>query len=305
MDRLFANALYVQDGYPCRLTERQREWYCAQSREFSDRANCTAGISLRFITDAPVLRFSYEVISYCRSRNVCDLFEDGVHTSSVRLADMQSRGEAVFVRETQGQAEIEIMLPNTCGLRITEIDFGSWQALPQQEKKLLILGDSILQGINTYHPSCALGNLLAYRMNAEVVNQSVGGARFVPELLEKLDFDPDSILVALGANDAFSGDDAYEQTIPAYFKRLRELYPDKPIAAVTPVFCMKLKTDAAIADRFDAVHALIKTEAEKNGVRVIDGNPLVPHTAKFFNEDGTHPNDLGFMQYALHLTALL
>ena len=149
MNRLFSNVLDVQDGYPCRLTGRQRTWYCAQSREFADRANCTAGVSLRFITDAPVLRFFYEVISYCRSRNVCDLFEDGVHTSSVRLADMQSRGEAVFVREKQGQAEIEIMLPNTCGLRITTVDFGSWQPAAKREKKLLLLGDSILQGINT------------------------------------------------------------------------------------------------------------------------------------------------------------
>jgi len=305
LDRLFANVLDVHNGYPRRLTERQRAWYCAQSREFADRANCTAGVSLRFVTDAPVLRFAYEVISFCRSRNVCDLFENGVHTSSVRLADMHSRGEAVFVRETRGQAEIEIMLPNTCGIRLTEVDFGCWQPAPQKEKKLLILGDSILQGINTYHPSCALGNLLAHGLDVEIVNQSVGGARFVPELLEMLDFDPDRILVALGANDAFSGDDAYAQTIPAYFARLRELYPDKAITAVTPVFSMRLRTDAALAGRFDAVRAIIKTEAEKNNVRVIDGNPLVPHTAKFFNEDGVHPNDLGFMRYALRLMAMM
>ena len=305
MEQLFANVLQVQDGYPCRLTEGQRAWYCAQSREFSDRANCTAGVSLRFVTDAPVLRFSYEVISYCRSRNVCDLFENGVHTASVRLADMQSRGQAVFVRETAGSTEIEIMLPNTCGLRIKEVEFGDWQPAPGKEKKLLLLGDSILQGINTYHPSCALGNLLARRMNAEAVNQSVGGARFVPQLLEKLTFEPDSILVALGANDAFAGDGAYEETIPAYFARLRELYPDTPVTAITPVFCMAMKTDAALTARFETVRVLIRREGERQGVRVIDGDPLVPHTAKFFNEDGTHPNDLGFMQYALNLTALL
>ena len=305
MDRLFVNVLDVLDGYPRRMTERQRAWYCSQSREFSDRANCTAGVSLRFITDAPVLRFSYEAISYCRSRNVCDLFENGVHTSSARLADMHSRGEAVLARETQGQAEIEIMLPNTCGLRIKEVDFGSWQPASRKEKKLLILGDSIMQGINTYHPSCALSNLLAHGLDVEIINQSVGGARFEPGLLEPIDFDPDNILVALGANDAFSGDDMYEQTIPAYFARLRELYPDKAITAITPVFSMRIRTDAALAGRFDAVRAFIKTEAEKNDVRVIDGNPLVPHTAKFFNEDGVHPNDLGFLQYALRLMAQL
>ena len=303
MDRLFANVLDVQSGYPRRLTRRQQEWYCAQSREFADRANCTAGASLRFITDAPVLRFSYEVVSFCRSRNVCDLFENGVHTSSLRLADMQSRSEAVFARETEGKAEIEIMLPNTCGIRVTDIDFGPWQPAPRKVKKLLILGDSILQGINTYHPSCALGNLLARYLDAEVVNQSVGGARFEPGLIEPLDFEPDSILVALGANDAFSGDAAHEQTIPAYFARLRSLYPDKPVTAVTPVYSMRLKTDAALAARFDAVRALIKAEGTKNGVRVIDGDPLVPHTPKFFNEDGVHPNDQGFMQYALGLIA--
>ena len=305
MDRLFANMLDVQDGYPRRLTERQRAWYCAQSREFADRANCTPGVSLRFITDAPELRFSYEVISFCRSRNVCDMFENGVHTSSARLADMHSKGEAVFIRETQGRAEIEIMLPNTCGLRITDFDFGSWQPATKKAKKMLILGDSILQGINTYHPSCALGNLLARGLDAEIVNQSVGGARFVPELIDKLAFDPDIIIVALGANDAFSGDDAYTQTIPEYFARLRALYPEKPITAVTPVFSMRLKTDISLAGRFDTVRALIKTEASKNNVRVIDGDPLVPHTTKFFNEDGVHPNDLGFLQYALQLMAQL
>lgn len=252
-----------------------------------------------------MLRFSYEAISYCRSRNVCDMFENGVHTSSVRLADMHSKGEAVFIRETQGHADIEIMLPNTCGLRITDFDFGFWQPATKKAKKLLILGDSILQGINTYHPSCALGNLLAHSLDTEIVNQSVGGARFVPGLLEPLTFDPDSILIALGANDAFSGDDAYTQTIPEYFALLRALYPEKPITAVTPVYSMRLKTDSALAGRFDAVRTLIKTEATKNNVRVIDGDPLVPHTPKFFNEDGVHPNDLGFLQYALQLTAQL
>lgn len=305
LNRLFHNALFVQNGYPCRLTQRQRSWYHAQSREFSDRADCTAGVSLRLLSDAPVLRFSYEVVSYCRSRNVCDLFENGVHTASVRLADMQSRGQAVLVRETTGQVETEIMLPNTCGLRITGVDFGSWKPAPKREKRLLILGDSILQGINTYHPSCSLGNLLARRLNAETINQSVGGARFVPELIEKLDFAPHCILVALGANDAFAGDGAYKETIPAYFARLRELYPELPVTAVTPVFCMHLKTDAALAEHFEAVRTLIGAEGKKHGIRVIDGDPLVPHTAKFFNEDGTHPNDLGFMQYALNLCALL
>lgn len=305
MNRLFHNVLGVQEGYPCRLTERQRAWYCAQSREFSDRANCTAGVSLRFVTDAPVLRFSYEVISYCRSRNVCDLFENGVHTASVRLADMQSKGQATFVRETTGEAEIEIMLPNTCGLRIMNVDFGAWKPAPYREKKMLLLGDSIWQGICTYHPSCAIANLLAHKMDAQIVNQSVGGARFVPELLEKLDFEPDNILVALGANDAFAGDGAYEKTIPAYFTRLQGLYPDTPITVITPIFCIALKTDKALTERFETVRELIKVEGEQRGMRVIDGDPLVPHTAKFFNEDGTHPNDLGFMQYALNLSSLL
>lgn len=170
---------------------------------------------------------------------------------------------------------------------------------------MLLLGDSIWQGICTYHPSCSIANLLAHKMDAQIVNQSVGGARFVPELLEKLDFEPDNILVALGANDAFAGDGAYEQTIPAYFTRLQELYPDTPITAITPIFCIALKTDKALTERFETVRALIKVEGEKHGVRVIDGDPLVPHTAKFFNEDGTHPNDLGFMQYALNLSSLL
>lgn len=301
MNRLFSHVLEVRDGYPCRLTQRQMAWYHAQSREFADRADCTAGVCLSFVTDAPVLRFAYEVKAYCRSCNVADLFENGVHTRSVRLADMQSRGEAVFVRETTGRAQIEIHLPNTCGLRLTGFDFGDWESAPQKREKMLLLGDSILQGIQSYHPSCALANLLVRRKGVYGVNQSVGGARFEPELLEPLPFEPDSILVTLGANDAFAGDERFEETIPAYFKKLRALYPQTPISAVTPVYSLRLREDAALSKRFAIVSAKIAREACLCGAEVIDGMGLIPHTAKFFNEDGIHPNDLGFMQYALSL----
>ena len=75
LSTLIQGALAVKDGYPARLTKNQRNWYHAISKEFADRADCTAGASLAFMTDVQRFSLSYEVISYCRSTNVIDVLE--------------------------------------------------------------------------------------------------------------------------------------------------------------------------------------------------------------------------------------
>ena len=50
LSTLIQGALAVKDGYPARLTQTQRDWYHAISKEFADRADCTAGASFLFLT---------------------------------------------------------------------------------------------------------------------------------------------------------------------------------------------------------------------------------------------------------------
>lgn len=303
---LFWNVLGEEEGYPFRLLEQQKEWYCRQDAAFRDRALCTSGVRLAFATDASLLRFSYEVVSFCRSCNVVDFYEDGVHTGSVRLADMQYRGEAVFERVTSGCKKIEIWLPNTCGLRITEVDFGDWQPVPRPKERLLILGDSIWQGIASYHPTCSVSNLMCRELGVEMINQSVGGACFFPEVLEPLPIQVDRILVALGINDVFSEEtpERIEMRIHSWFDRLRSLYPQVPLTCITPVWTALLQKRRR-QEKYARIVEVIRREAAEADASVIEGSGLLPHTERFYNEDDVHPNDLGFARYALSLIRYL
>ena len=296
---LLQGALEVHNGYPARLTEAQSGWYHGISKEFADRADCTAGASLRFMTREKVFSVSYEVISYCRSTNVIDVLEDGVHTCSVRLPDMQSNETVMIRRETEGLAVVELVLPNTCGMRIKELTAKDAVPAPARPHKLLCIGDSILQGIHSYHPTSSLANLLALELDAQLLNQSVGGAGFRPELLEPLSFEPDWIFVAMGINDVRAPeDDPVLPRLQAWFEKLRTIYPKQKIAAVTPIWNTRFPSEQGYAEKAEAIREWIRESCEKWDIQVLEGNAMVPHCRNFFNEDGLHPNDLGFQCYA-------
>ena len=299
LSKFIQGALEVKDGYPIRLTPAQSNWYHAASKEFADRADCTAGTSLVFMTNSQRFSLSYEIISYCRSTNVIDVLENGVHTASVRLPDMQSWETVWIQRETTGYAKIELVLPNTCGMRIRELGLDDPQPAPAKPRKLLCIGDSILQGIHSYHPTSSLANLLALELDAQLLNQSVGGAGFRPEQLEPMNYAPDWIFVALGINDSRApADDPVAPRARDWFAKLRQLYPTTPIAAVTPIWNTRFPNEPGYTEKAEYVRQCIRQECEKQNIQIIEGDPLVPHVRNFFNEDGLHPNDLGFQCYA-------
>ena len=47
---------------------------------------------------------------------------------------------------------------------------------------------------------------------------------------------------------------------------------------------------------------LLKEEAQKCGITVIDGEYLTPRISDFYT-DGLHPNDLGFTIYGMNLAS--
>ena len=300
-DELFHGVLTVEDGYPCRLTPCVRSFFAEKSKEFADRSGCTAGVHIRFRSAAQKLHALFRAECFCRSQNVVDIYENGIQTGSVRLADMQSHAEMNFISPGTGFREFDLWLPNTCGLRLVDFDFGEYEAIPKNQKKLLLLGDSILQGICSYHPSNALANQISISWGADCVNQSVGGASYMPETLEPVDFPPDHILVALGANDSYELREVWEKKIPVYYGKLRELNPHTPVITITPIWNARLKWDENYKENIHAVRECIQVQAAKYSISMIDGLSLVPHSERFFNEDGCHPNDMGFLRYSLSL----
>jgi len=204
-------------------------------------------------------------------------------------------------RKLTGEAKIDIWLPNTCGIRITDFDFAQYSLIEKPEQKHLILGDSIFQGISSYFPSCSVSNVLARNWDGDVINQSVGGAELRPEALEPLPVAVGHILVAGGINNAYSDDfDAMMNAIPPYFEKLRSIFPHAEISAVTPIWNTRMREEQS-QRKVQLSSEIIRRECAKWDIRCIEGISLVPHHEAFFNEDGIHPNDLGFLSYSMNL----
>ena len=64
-------------------------------------------------------------------------------------------------------------------------------------------------------------------------------------------------------------------------------------------------TDRALQREFETVAMAIRRECLRYRIPVLDGMKVLPRQAGYFNEDGIHPNDEGFLVYALHLTRVL
>ena len=72
----------------------------------------------------------------------------------------------------------------------------------KKEKILVAYGDSITQGYDALHPSNAYIRRMADYLNAELINKSLGGVKFLPNLAAvPNDIDADYIFVAYGTND--------------------------------------------------------------------------------------------------------
>ncbi len=120
---------------------------------------------------------------------------------------------------------------------------------------------------------------------------------------DDLAYTPDIVTVAYGTND-WTRDttrDQIAETVDRYLTRLIEmLAPSADLYVLTPLW-------RAIGEEVKAGGTLIEFSAAISeaasafaNATVIDGTTLVPHLPEMF-ADGIHPNDEGFLHYAINL----
>lgn len=260
-------------------------------------ARCPVGVRLDFVTAAPEIRFRCRVVERFRGTVAIDLYENGI------LADtrcLEQETELIcFRRQNSGESRITVYLPSNAELRLSELELGDARPVEERRPLLLVLGDSISQGLFGTHPSLAWVPLVMRQRGFEALNLSVGGDRYDPEWLDDTGCRPQQLVVALGTNDyaCVSDDGQIRRDTAAYYDRLAALYPGVPVRVVTPPYVAGLEeTDQR---RLEGIRAMIAGEASRRGHPVTDGNRLIPHQPEFFTDEA-HPNDLGFSQYALN-----
>jgi lysophospholipase L1-like esterase len=142
----------------------------------------------------------------------------------------------------------------------------------------------------------------------DALNQGIAGYIFNAETLTGLNtrVKPDLITLAYGTNDWQTIRDfsLIEHSIPAYFKKLRELFPETPVIAITPIWRADLGLPVTSGAPLEAVGTVIRREAAKYpGITVVEGFELVPHDRAFFADGFLHPNAEGFAFFTENLAA--
>lgn len=296
----------TEDGYylPMRFTKSQEERY--DRIEWTPYQRCSAGVTMEFITDAEEISFDYKIGAKFFSVFCFDVFEDGIYRGSVTLPD-ETTGRFTYKKVLPGRVEMKIYIPVHSELFFKNFSLGDFSPIPEKEykHKILMIGDSISQGLFAKHPMSAYIPQIAEFLDADYLNNSVGGDIFDPDTIDTAQgFEPDVVIVALGTNDMcfVQKIDKIKDNMDRFFEKLAKSYPNAKINVVS----MPWETDIYLpenAERYELYKTICDNQLEKAkayGFNTISGWGMIPHSQEFFH-DTAHPNDLGFGQFALHL----
>ena len=303
---LGALRVYEENGYTAfrRFTPYQDE--VLNARNFTPRQFATAGMKLEFISKKGEVHFEY--LAQPGAGAVCHGISalcDGVEVFNYYNTTNQEAGRVFFTVPNDG-CRVTVYLANTAAIKIKNFDVPEGYEPVRRERKILMLGDSITHGFNALRQYLTYANVLSDRLNAEVLNQGIGGDKFhAPNIDPELPFTPDIITVAYGTNDWAAGVPELAEKIDEYFKKLRSVYPDIPVFAIPPIW--RGNVDGVVKNglSLDDVRALVKEKAEKYGCYAVDSLALVPPAEAFFMDRFLHPNDMGFILYGVNLADMI
>lgn len=299
--------IWEEDGYFrfSRFTEKQEA--CLDSRGFSFFSmfrTANAGMRLEFLTCGGTMSFDYKAIA-CHENNAFgfEISIDGVplyHLYDTVTPDV--RAFQYEIPDTSKPSRVTLYFPYLADLWLRNIVIPE-DSMPVSKKcKLLMLGDSITQGFWAQHMNQTYSNILADMLDAQMLNQGIGGDTFWADNLDpELPFDPDIVTVAYGVNDWAAGV-LWSGSVEAYLEKLDSLYRDKKVFVLLPTWYLCGSEPKEDGHTLQDGREHIRACAEKYPyMKVIDCSGFVPHLPDYYGDD-VHPSDMGFLYYGYHLT---
>ena len=262
----------------------------------------TSGVISRFLTDSENLSFTW-IATPASGGQSFDVWVDGVMYAH---AGCGKGTDTLSVKLPTGKKTVEIYFPYHSAGQIYDVtldDGAVFENAPARKYKLLFIGDSITHGSSSTYSSMTYAHQVARALDAEVVNQGIGGERFNPRAVDDdMDFyQPDLISVAYGTND-WSGTTRGRLVgcCNGHFARLRDKYPNVPIVQILPLWRSDMGRVTSVGT-FEDMRTIIKEAAARFDITVVDGMTLTPHVSTFYADGYLHPNAFGFQCYAENL----
>lgn len=275
----------------------------------------TSGGRIRFVTDSPYV--AIRVKSPLRempphiSPAGCvgfDLYRNGKFCGFFPPPQNTAAGYESAVRFLEeGKSEITVHFPLYSGVEEVEIGIHKDALLEEApykiDKKLLFYGSSITQGACVSRAGLSYVNLLANRLQCDILNLGFSGnALGEVKMAEYIAAQKPDIFVMDYDHNAPTVEHL-EKTHQAFYRTFRSLCPTTPVLFLSaPDFPFKPQSRKK---RRDVIFSTFEKgkEAGDQSLFFVDGEKLYPEA--FWDScsvDTTHPNDLGhhFMAEALY-----
>ena len=280
---------------------------------FMTRVLSTANIKLEFFTKGGEVSFDFKVTpGTLREYYSIDILVDGAY--KYNMAKDTNEDEDTFsyyIEESDEEKRVTVYFPTTACLKIKNLKLPEDFKPHQRKKKILVLGDSGFQGYHPEHFQNTSMNTISDFYDADMINQGIGGERFNKDNIEKLDFNPDIIIVGFGVNDWASGHFKNGEDAREYLKRLTELYPSYPVFLVLPPDMEWLEKTRKNDDLLytsdngnsqtikDVRDILFEISKDFENIITINTKDFMQSYPGFFYTDNVHLTDLGNVRYAM------
>ena len=286
----------TEDGYlqAFQHTQEQMDYFEEVSEFWYDRCLASSAKTLEFKTSATEFSFDYKII-WIGSEDTIELVIDGLITKIHYIKDMQKEGSLSF-HMPEGEKEVTVYLPADATVLIGNFEINGDLEPVTKGDKVLWMGDSITQGfgpLRSAHTYVSVANRL---LNYDIINQGIGGYVYDKNVLVNMEgYSPDKIIVSMGTNQY--GTESMKD-VEDYYQRLLELYGDRPVLCITPIW----RGDSP--DGFETLARFCQNIknicSQYPNISVVEGFKLVPHASEYFL-DNLHPNALGSEVYGRNL----
>lgn len=294
---------------PLRFTQPQLKVYEDDSIALALRSRCSSGVAIDIETDSPYIAFEYSVEGWSREWLYFDVYINNVFVHTMGYSNMEERDNSFYyeIPKEHESNRVTIYLPHLVDIILYDIrvaDGASVKEVPSYERDLLCLGDSITQGMDARHPSSAYPTVIARAIEANVLNQGVGGDVFnVNNLDPKLPFDPDIITVAYGTNDwsRYESIGEFRSKCKDYIDTLIYIYGSSQIFVITPIWRADIDEPKPMGEMSLLRDSMYEICSDYSQIEMIDGRSLVPNMPHYFGDQTVHPSDEGFLHMAVNL----
>ncbi|MBP5638617.1 MAG: hypothetical protein J6X55_04010 [Victivallales bacterium] len=273
------------------------------------RAKCPSDVRIRFKTDSKTLGVKLCYGRAARKLYSLDVAVDG--QKAVILLPEEEGGPLDATTDLPGNGihSVEINLPNLIESEIISlrVDDGSKLEPPNPyQGKLVVVGDSIVQGMTCSHPSDSTFARFSRLTGMDVHNLAVGGAVMDPApLAASRALGGTEVVVAFGINDFSTS-----KPMAKFSSQTREVCellqsdPRHPFIVVPIPYPGENGPNKENLTSDDYREVIRKTAAEFPRITVIDGMQFFPMEEPLY-VDNCHPNNLGMAVYAHVLASMI